>query len=281
MKRLHFDYEMKLEFDAPIWDHRFSVRCMPQTTEHQLVEELQITVSPEESLGESQDSFGNRCIYGYTVRKHQLFSISSSGTVLTGLTLPKKAEDLHRLGMYRYQSHYTKPGPCILSYASQFSFSEGLSNREKAVIMMQRLFRDFSYVQGVTAYDTPAETAMELGRGVCQDYSHILISLCRLKGILARYVVGMLMGEGLSHAWVEIYDSGYWYGLDPTNNLLVEDQHIKISHGRDYKDCPINQGVFSGNAGQRQSIRVRVAELSGDSFDRIPEHSFDNLGEVL
>lgn len=260
MKRLHFDYEMKLEFDSPIHDHRFSVRCMPQTTERQLIEDVSLTVYPEDSLGESRDSFGNICVYGYTSWEHRLFSIKASGTVLAGLTKRKKADDLHKLGMYRYQSYYTKPGPCLKAYADQFHFPDGLNDYEKSIQMMRQLYQDFSYVQGVTSYSTLAEEAMALGKGVCQDYSHILISLCRQKGILARYVVGMLMGEGLSHAWVEVYDNGYWYGLDPTNNLLVDEQHIKISHGRDYKDCPINQGVFCGNARQVQTIHVNVVE---------------------
>lgn len=261
MKRLHFNYEMKLEFDSPVHDHRYSVRCMPQSTERQQIEELHITVSPEESIGESSDSFGNRCIYGYTSREHRLFSIEASGTSLVGLANRKKAEDLHKLGMYRYQSFYTAPGPCLLRYGNSFTFHPQQTDLEKSILMMRKLHADFSYVSGATSYRTLAEEAMLLGKGVCQDYSHILISLCRQKGILARYTVGMLLGEGLSHAWVEVYDQGYWYGLDPTNNLLVEDQHIKISHGRDYRDCPINQGVFSGTARQTQSIHVRVEEL--------------------
>ena len=67
-------------------------------------------------------------------------------------------------------------------------------------------------------------------------------------------------GEGASHAWVEIYENGCWYAVDPTNNLIVDDAHIKISHGRDYKDCLINQGVFTGSAGQNQEIHVLVQE---------------------
>ncbi len=85
-----------------------------------------------------------------------------------------------------------------------------------------------------------------------------MISLLRLRGIKARYVVGMLMGEGLSHAWVEAEDNGLWYALDPTNFQMVTDQHIKISHGRDYQDCRINQGLFYGPAHQQQEISVIV-----------------------
>ena len=101
---------------------------------------------------------------------------------------------------------------------------------------------------------------MALGKGVCQDYSHILLSLCRMEGIPCRYVVGMLIGEGASHAWVEICSEGRWIALDPTNNLVVDDQHIKISAGRDYQDCIINQGIFTGQTRQTQQILVSVKE---------------------
>ncbi len=74
-----------------------------------------------------------------------------------------------------------------------------------------------------------------------------------------------MTGDGESHAWVEIYDGVRWHGFDPTNNVPVEDSHIKISHGRDYRDCSINRGVFTGQAAQRQSILVEVTENGGAS----------------
>ena len=93
---------------------------------------------------------------------------------------------------------------------------------------------------------------------MCQDYAHAMLALCRMAGIPCRYVVGMLMGEGQSHAWVEIAQEGFWYGLDPTNDIPVDSQHIKLSHGRDYGDCLINQGLFTGSAAQRQRVSVSV-----------------------
>lgn len=125
---------------------------------------------------------------------------------------------------------------------------------EKKIIRDKVVPEEFIYAS--SGYLTQCE-------GVCpvkNIYSHILIAFCHLAQIPARYVVGMLEGEGASHAWVEIYDGGFWYALDPTNNLIVSDSHIKISHGRDYKDCLINQGVFTGNTEQRQEISVHVHE---------------------
>lgn len=125
---------------------------------------------------------------------------------------------------------------------------------------MELVHENMNYTKGVTAIDTTAEEALQSGEGVCQDYAHILLSLCREERIPARYVVGMLLGEGESHAWIEAFDGKNWIGFDPTNNLIVDDAHIKISHGRDYQDCSINRGVFTGQARQKQRILVEVRE---------------------
>lgn len=264
MKTLVFDYDMKIQFDTPVSEHRFTVRCIPQDDERQRIQQLTYSIFPDSSLAagfsHGTDSFGNLCVYGECARPHEYFQIHVQGQAVSGLSGHEAAEAPHMLGRYRYPSHYTRPGERIYAYHRQFSFGKSATASEKCIQMMQRLYRDIQYVPGVTDIHTTAEEALAFGQGVCQDYSHILIALCHLEQIPARYVVGMLEGEGASHAWVEIYDSGYWYALDPTNNLIVSDSHIKISHGRDYKDCLINQGVFTGQARQQQEIHVRVRE---------------------
>ena len=264
MKNLYFDYDMKITFDSPVSNHRFTVRCIPQNSERQRIEQLQYMIFPDSSLSAgfstSMDSFGNYCVYGECSLPHDRFEIHVQGMAQTGLQNWETGESEYMLGRYRYSTDYTKPGRNIYEFHRQFSFDPAMSARDKSYGMMQRLYETFSYVPGATQISTTAEEALSLGKGVCQDYSHILISLCQLEHIPARYVVGMLMGEGASHAWVEIYENNRWYALDPTNNLLVEDAHIKISHGRDYKDCLINQGVFTGTASQSQEIHVVVEE---------------------
>ena len=126
---------------------------------------------------------------------------------------------------------------------------------------MQRLYKDYVYEAGVTNVETTAEEAFNLGRGVCQDYAHIFISLCRLGGIPARYVTGFMIGEGQSHAWAEILFGDKWIGMDPTNNLLIDDNYIKLSHGRDAADCKINLGIMIGGGEQAQQIKVSVTKL--------------------
>lgn len=221
---------------------------------------LDISIFPDEELSKGTDSFGNICIYGSSDMPHQCFEISVKGEAVTGLSDHETGEAEYKVGMYRYPTFYTVPGERIKEYFAGLELKEGMSAFEKAAYMSAQLHRDFKYESGATDINTTAEAAMELGKGVCQDYSHILTALCHLAGIPARYVVGMLIGEGASHAWVEVYDRGLWYALDPTNDMTVTDSHIKISNGRDYRDCLINQGIFVGTAAQKQTVKVLVCD---------------------
>ena len=79
--------------------------------------------------------------------------------------------------------------------------------------------------------------------------------------IPARYVAGMMVGEGYSHAWVEVLSDGIWYALDPTHACEAKENYIKIGVGRDAEDCMINKGILKGGGMQTQEIRVLVEEL--------------------
>ena len=87
-----------------------------------------------------------------------------------------------------------------------------------------------------------------------------MLALLRLRGIPCRYVTGMIPGEGRSHAWVEVQSLGGWYGFDTTNLCSCAGEYIKLSHGRDARDCAINKGVFRGSANQISEESVIVTE---------------------
>lgn len=169
--------------------------------------------------------------FGNTDSPHQLFKVEVKGRATTGLSACIKAKARHQISMFRYQTAYTKPENELEKMFSSIDFSGCDTNWKKSMRIMEKVYQTLSYVKSATTVETSAEQALQLGQGVCQDYAHIMISLCRMAGIPSRYVVGMLIGEGLSHAWVEIENNGYWYGLDLTNFLVVNDQHIKISMG--------------------------------------------------
>lgn len=267
MKSLRFHYHMSLNFDTEISNHRFTLKCIPKTEDRQEIVGLNVDIYPNEFINHNSDSFGNVSITGYTESAHDKFYVDVTGLAITGKDVPPTQQKMHKVGFHKYHTAVTKAGECLKHYFSTLELRDNMSNSEKAMHIMQRLSSDFIYETGATSLDTSAEEALKLGRGVCQDYSHIMISLCQLAHIPSRYIVGMLEGEGYSHAWVEVFtldseDSGHWLGIDPTNRQLVDDRYVKISCGRDYTDCLINQGLFTGGGEQRQNIFVIVYEVT-------------------
>lgn len=262
MKKLHFDYYMQLSYEEWIRECHFTIKCIPQDTQRQRVEKIRIEVEPDEGVKEGRDSFGNCFLYGSVSREHNLFSFHITGNVAAGLLEYEDMDNENMLGAYRYAYGLTVPGEKLTAYFNSLFTRIGEKNSayEKSVFLMHSLYRDFSYEKNVTNVNTTAEEAFSTGKGVCQDYAHILIVLCRLAEIPARYVTGMLIGEGFSHAWVEILSEGKWYGLDPANDLIVDDSHIKIGIGRDASDCMINRGIMKGGGAQTQKILVAVTE---------------------
>ncbi len=260
MKSLHFDYYMELEYSPPVRKCHFTIKCIPQDTSRQKVERISIDVTPCGSMAEGYDSFGNKQLFGCVEEDHERFQYHIEGVVRTGLADCEPVENENILGIYRYPHGLTVPGEGLKAYLEKLHVVDGLSDFDKGVFLMHSLYRDFSYEKNVTDVTTTAEQAWQLGRGVCQDYAQILITLCRMEGIPARYVTGMLIAEGYSHAWVEILCGHKWYGLDPTNDLIVDDEHIRIGVGRDAADCLINRGIMTGGGKQTQRIRVLVEE---------------------
>ncbi len=125
------------------------------------------------------------------------------------------------------------------------------------------------YDDGATGVTTTAHEAWALGGGVCQDYSHTLLSLLRALGIPARYVSGYLHDEeetpgrtvvGESHAWIEVWNGG-WEAYDPTNDRSVGSAHVVVARGRDYADVPPLKGVYAGGLSESLGVTVEITQL--------------------
>lgn len=260
MKRLHFDYFMKIDYSEAVSLCHFTIKCFPQNTLRQRVEGVSVALTPAVPYSIGTDSFGNRQIYGRDDILHHTFSFRITGKVRTGLSIWEEGADEDQTAIYRHPHGLNQAGEELRAYHAEIGKEMPESDYEKSLYLMHRLYRDFGYEKGVTDMHTTAEEAWRLGKGVCQDYAHIFIALLHMEGIPARYVTGMLIGEGASHAWVEVLHQGYWYGLDPTNDSLVEESYIKIGVGREASDCLINRGIMHGGGTQSQTIEVIVSE---------------------
>ena len=258
MKVMSFHYHLGIEFGSPVHDHSFTLRCIPQSDERQQIKKLDFAVSPSNKLSESFDDFGNKCITGCTKVEHQKFEIDVCGVVKTGTKDSVAVADDYREHIYRYATDLTQADDNIKTAAAGFKGKDELALAEEVMAFLKR---HMVYTQNVTDICTTAAESFAMGAGVCQDYAHIMLAMLRYRGVSARYVVGMIPGEGASHAWVEVRSGEAWYGFDPTNDTKVGDGYIKISHGRDYNDCVINRGFFYGDGRQRQVVSVKVTEM--------------------
>jgi len=135
-----------------------------------------------------------------------------------------------------------------------------------ALRLAGHLYRSFTYVPSATHAGTRVSEVLRTRRGVCQDYAHVLLGLCRTQGIPARYVSGYFYHDArrdgepeASHAWVEVFLPGYgWKGIDPTHDRLSDLRYVKLAVGRDYADIrPVN-GSYRGRGTRQLAVEVEV-----------------------
>jgi transglutaminase-like putative cysteine protease len=154
------------------------------------------------------------------------------------------------------------------------SFPQGGDTAQGLAELTGRIFRDFTYDPKATDISTPVEVFFKKRRGVCQDFSHFMLAVLRSLGVPARYVSGYLntlpppgkdkvWGADASHAWVQAYAPGHgWIDLDPTNGIVVGDDHITLAWGRDYGDVTPLRGVVLGGGTQKLKVEVTVLTIS-------------------
>lgn len=260
--RLCFSYQMDIFYSSPVLGSCYTLRVLPRSSAVQQVTTLSFHLDPGECWWQGTDTFGNLLLCGRDGRPLQHFRFTEQGTVTIGLADSEPAEGTGQLVKFRYGGRLVEPGPALHQFWQQElqPFVGKLGTLELSEKIMHLVHGTIAYTKGATGMGTTAEQAMALRAGVCQDESHVMIALCRLCGITARYVTGFLMGEGESHAWVEVLHNGRWYGLDPTNDIPAGQKHIRIAVGRDVEDCPMNLGIMYGIASQQVQVQVKVWE---------------------
>ena len=149
------------------------------------------------------------------------------------------------------------------------------------------IFEKFRYIKGITNIQTTLGEILKLRSGVCQDFAHIMLELLRSNQVPCRYVSGYICpnkdgmrGEGATHAWVEAWlpENG-WAGIDPTNNVWVTGNHVKLAIGRNFNDCSPVKGTFKGPAKQSLSVYVSVGYEDGHKFEDITKVKMEKLSE--
>ena len=250
MKTLNFSFSTKLTFDDYVHDHSFALRVIPPDTEAQKILSCSLNISPSVATKQTIDAFGNNVTTGYIQGDHRFLDFEIKGTAEVDSSKPST----FLMPCYLYQSEFTAPDEKLIKFYSELKGNYSEKPAEKAVFFSDILSDLIEYKKGVTTTATTAAEAFAMKAGVCQDFSHILISLLRMDGIPARYIAGLAFCDGETHSWVEYWTGDHWEGIDPANNCPVNDDYLVISMGRDFRDCAIDRGVMFGRYTQQLQL---------------------------
>ena len=283
--RLDICYRTKLAFDAPVRESQNELRACPVTDERQQLLSYRVTVEPSARLLSFTDYWGTRVDHFGVTESHADLEVVAEASVETqdppALSAAPAMESLGDPDFLNDHDEFLKPtrhtewDEAMARQARELAAADG-SNVVGAVTELNEFVGGrLAYEPGATEIGEPITEVLAKGAGVCQDYAHLGVALCRSIGIPARYVSGYLFSSnertgsidrGLvrvqTHAWFEaaVPELG-WLALDPTNRLAVGRQHVKIGHGRDYDDVPPLRGVYSGPGAPELDASVEIRRM--------------------
>lgn len=265
----------------PVRDSTNTLHLEPRNFLFQKTLSSFIKVIPATRLQRFEDLFRNITHHFEISGEHQVMQVESLIKVRT-LPLSLTHRDYtDTLACYEDQTlrercfHYLCPSQKISQHSEAWrqaiDLCEGKSAVfEKAQAIMQWIHSEFRYAPGLTQVETSIDEALRMRAGVCQDFTHIMIAMCRGIGIPARYASGYLytggnqslLGAQASHAWCEVYlpETG-WIGFDPTNAVLADQRYVKIAIGRDYEDVAPLRGYYYGGSNCRMEVNVSVERI--------------------
>jgi transglutaminase-like putative cysteine protease len=260
----------------------------PRALAHQKVARSGINITPTPShMTEAADHFGNQASRVFIDVPHARFEVVAEALVEVRFPDPPDAvatlpwEVVRDAARVSEAAEFTLPSPLAPLVPAARGYAAASFPARRPVLvglleLMARIRRDFTYKPGVTGPNTQVVEVLESRVGVCQDYAHVMISGLRGLGLPARYVSGYVRtrpppggavrrGADQSHAWVEAWlGPGLgWVGLDPTNDIVVRDEHVVLAWGRDFADVSPLRGVILGGGEHGLWVGVDLEEAEG------------------
>jgi transglutaminase-like putative cysteine protease len=285
--RLDVRYRTVFSYDALVRESHNELRACPTTDDRQQLIAYRISVSPSARTLAFTDYWGTR-VDAFGVRApHDSLEIVAEAAVETGrrraITVTPSVGELREPRFRDLHAEYLQPtrntewGPAIHKEAERLVERNGPDVVRTVLALHGLVGARLEYVSGSTHIGIPVEDVLAGGKGVCQDYAHLAVALCRSVGIPARYVSGYLFTRDDStgaevedggvarvqtHAWFEAAIPGVgWLPLDPTNRTEVSTRHVKIGHGRDYDDVPPLRGLYAGSASPTVRATVEIRRM--------------------
>jgi len=292
-------------YAQPVRESVMELWMQPQKGAGQRLISFELDLNPAARLFSYGDPFGNAVYHFDVPQPHDRLDIIAHAAVETQ-TPPPLPEGLDLGEWDRLRSDFVvgehmdflKPHGFVEYTAALHDFvvQHGLEDMRRrdpltAIRAVSKVIHDsLDYQTGLTTAESRIDEALSHGRGVCQDFSHIMIAILRHWGIPARYVSGYLFTDraagdrsdpDATHSWVEVFlPSLRWTGIDPTNNLIACERHVVVAAGRDYDDVPPSRGVYKGEAESQLAVAVSVrrarAAVAEPEFLRVPKPAFNN-----
>ncbi len=259
--RLRVEHTTTFTYDSPVVESYAELRLRPLDQDGQRCLSFALETEPRGvRVHLFADHLGNTVGHFDILEPHDRLTVTATSEVLT-------APFEERRPPAPLERHdYLRPTP-YANLEEPFA-GAGAPGGDRARELMSAVADALVYEQGVTSVQTPAPEVLAIGRGVCQDFAHVLIAACRLEGIPARYVSGYLHDDalaaehGATHAWVDAWDDERgWISLDPTHRREQDDSYVRVAVGRDYADVSPTRGVFKGLATETLSVVVGVHAL--------------------
>ncbi len=289
MRRYKIEHETSYDYKIPVVVSQHLAHLNPRACPRQkwLSHKLEITPEPS-AVQERKDLFGNRALSFCIETEHRHFAIKAIGVVdVSKQELPVSSmpwEDAAKAvahpandedwgaSFHSFGSPMANFDDAIRRYAEQ-SFVSGRPLLEAAGELNVRINRDFAYAPATTRIGASPSEVLRERRGVCQDFAHLMCACMRSLGLACRYVSGYLLthapegqqklvGADATHAWAAAYLPGHgWIEYDPTNRLVVSDEHIALAWGRDFSDVSPLKGVITGGGAHSVKVSVDVKPL--------------------
>ena len=300
---LEIRHVTQYQYERPVRESLMELWMQPQKTARQRLISFELEINPAAQVFSYADSFGNAVYHFDVPQPHDKLTILARSAVET--EAPGERPDALDMGEWdRLRSEFVR-GECfdflrphgfveatdaLTNFIDEHNLAD-LRRRDPLTamrVLSETIYQAFEYQPGVTDADSPIDLALSAGRGVCQDFAHIMLAVCRLWGVPARYVSGYLFTDrdagdrsdpDATHAWVEVFlPSLRWVGFDPTNNVMTGERHVAVAVGRDYGDVTPSRGVYKGDSDSELAVGVSVrrarAALAEPEFLRMARPSF-------
>jgi len=285
MSKFNIRHITHYKYENTVRDSASQIMLYPIKDQWQETLQQKIQVSGSPAIDLHTDYYGNQIGTFTHAQPHRELTIDSQLVVTTkpkpmpsdSTPVEEQWNELKGLRHHPAYIDFLKTEPfAALSEMEKLIDDERCKNctpLQSAKHYSEYIYTHFTYVKGITTIETTLDEIWKLKSGVCQDFAHILLAMLRLMNIPARYVSGYICpnkpgmrGEGATHAWVEAYVPSYgWLGLDPTNNCIVNDTHVRLAVGRSFSDCSPVKGTYRGTSDHTLDVTVTVSYEDGQT----------------